>query len=147
LRLPGALVTTFAPQAETIGPPTSPRWTPGVRARLLLAFVGISGFAILAAAAGIYAFRQVGDRIEAIDARVPRVVSSQELSRATERLIATAPALLAAATTAERDEVSNGMRPEVDRLIVALNEILRAGAAGETAATIESLVDAPAIRS
>jgi adenylate cyclase len=51
-------------------------WNPGVRARLLLAFFGISGFAVLAAVAGIYAFRQVGDRLEMIDARVPQVVSS-----------------------------------------------------------------------
>jgi signal transduction histidine kinase/methyl-accepting chemotaxis protein len=133
-------VTEFAVEAEKNNAPTAGRWTLGLRARLLLAFFGISGFAILAAAAGIYAFRQVGDRIEAIDARVPRVVSSQEISRATERLIATAPALLAAATTSERDDVSNRMRPEVDRLIIALNEILRTGAAGESAATIESLV-------
>ena len=46
-------------------------WSPGVRARLLLAFFGISAFAIMAAVAGIYAFRQVGDRLELIDARVP----------------------------------------------------------------------------
>ena len=35
----------------------------GVRARLLLALFGISGFAVLAAAAGIYAFREVGERL------------------------------------------------------------------------------------
>ena len=87
-----------------------------MRARLLLAFFGISGFAILAAAAGIYAFRQVGDRLELIDARVPQVVSSMEISRAADRLIASAPALLAATTTKERDDVSSRMRPEVDRL-------------------------------
>jgi hypothetical protein len=34
------------------------RWNPGVRARLLLAFFGVSGFSILAAGAGIYAFRR-----------------------------------------------------------------------------------------
>ncbi len=112
----------------------------GVRARLLLAFFAISGFSILAAAAGIYAFRQVGDRLELIDARVPQVVSSLAVSRAADRLIAAAPALLAATTTRERDEVSNRMRPEVDRLIIGLNDVLRAGTAGEAAATIQSLV-------
>ena len=70
----------------------------GVRARLLLAFFGISGFSVLAAAAGIYAFRQVGERIESIDVRVPQMVSSMEISRAASRLIASAPALLAATT-------------------------------------------------
>jgi len=127
-------------QAGKANVSTRAGWTPGVRARLLLAFFGISAFAVLAAAAGIYAFRQVGDRLELIDARVPQVVSSLEISRAADRLIASAPALLAATTTKERDEASKRMRPEADRLIAALNEATRAGAAGEAAIAIESLV-------
>jgi GAF domain/His Kinase A (phospho-acceptor) domain/HAMP domain len=112
-----------------------------VRAKLLLAFVGISAFAILAAVAGIYAFRQVGDRLELIDARVPQAVSSMEISRAADRLIASAHALLAATTTKERDEVSNRMRPEVDRLIIGLTDIGRsAGSTGEAAVAIQQLV-------
>ena len=95
---------------------------------------------MLAAAAGIYAFRQVGDRLELIDARVPQVVSSMEISRAADRLIASAPALLAATTTKERDEVSNRMRPEVDRLIIGLNDVGRGGTAGEAAIAIQLLV-------
>jgi hypothetical protein len=106
----------------------------------LLAFFGISAFAILAAAAGIYAFRQVGDRLELIDARVPQVVSSMAISRAADRLIASTPALLAAATTKERDEISSRMRPEVDRLIIGLTDIGRAGSAGESTVAIQSLV-------
>ena len=114
--------------------------TLGLRARLLLAFLGISGFSILAAGAGIYAFRQVGERIELIDVRVPQMVSSMDISRAANRLIASAPALLAAATTKERDDVSSRMRPEVDRLIIGVNDVLRSGSAGEAAATIQGLV-------
>jgi signal transduction histidine kinase len=112
----------------------------GLRARLLLAFFGISGFSILAAAAGIYAFRQVGNRLELIDARVPQVVSSMEVSRAADRLIASAAAVLAATTTKERDELSSRMRPEVDRLIIGLNDVGRAGTAGEAAIAIQLLV-------
>jgi signal transduction histidine kinase len=115
-------------------------WSLGVRARLLLAFFGISAFAVLAAAAGIYAFRQVGDRLELIDARVPQVVSSMEISRAADRLIASTHALLAATTTKERDEVSNRMRPEVDRLVMGLNHVGRGGKAGEAAVVIQTLV-------
>ena len=115
-------------------------WNLGVRGRLLLAFFGISAFAILAAAAGIYAFRQVGDRLELIDARVPQVVSSMEISRAADRLIASTPALLAAATTKERDEISSRMRPEVDRLIIGLTDIGRIGSAGESTVAIQLLV-------
>ena len=112
-----------------------------MRGRLLLAFFGISAFAVLAAAFGIYAFRQVGERIELIDVRVPQVVSSMEISRAVDRLIASAPALLAAATTKEREEISNRMRPEADRLIISLNEVARAGTAGEATITIQTLVN------
>jgi len=115
-------------------------WNLGVRGRLLLAFFGISAFAILAAAAGIYAFRQVGDRLELIDARVPQVVSSMAISRAADRLMASTPALLAAATTKERDEISSRMRPEVDRLIIGLTDIGRAGSAGESTVAIQLLV-------
>ena len=116
------------------------RWKLGVRGRLLLAFVGISAFAVLAAAAGIYAFRQVGHRLELIDTRAPQVVTSMEISRAADRLIASAPALLAAATAKDRDEISNRMRPEVDRLITGLVDIERAGIVGEAAITVQLLV-------
>ena len=68
------------------------------------------------------------------------MVSSMDISRAANRLIASAPALLAATTTKERDEVSSRMRPEVDRLIIGVNDVLRSGTAGEAAATIQSLV-------
>ena len=54
----GEPVTTLDEGKSDI--PTRGAWHSGVRARLLLAFFGISGFAILAAAAGIFAFRQVG---------------------------------------------------------------------------------------
>ena len=114
-------------------------WNIGVRARLLLAFFGISAFAVLAAALGIYAFRQVGERLELIDVRVPQVVSSMEISRAVDRLIASTPALLAAATPKERDEVSNRMRPEIDRLVISLNEVARGDKVDE-AVTIQTLV-------
>lgn len=119
---------------------TSGTWRLGVRARLLLAFFGISAFAILAAVAGNYAFNQVGNRIELIEARVPRVVSSMEISRAADRLMASTPALLAATTTKEYDEVSQRMRPEIDRLANGLNNIERTGLAAGTATTIRTLV-------
>ena len=115
-------------------------WNFGVRGRLLFAFFGISTFAVLAAVLGIYAFRRVGERIELIDARVPQVVSSMETSRAVDRLIASAPALLAASTTKEHEEVLRRMRPEVDRLITGLNDIARSGTASQPAIPIQSLV-------
>jgi adenylate cyclase len=63
-----------------------------------------------------------------------------EISRAADRLIASAPALLAATTAKDRDEISNRMRPEVDRLITGLVDIERAGIVGEAAITVQLLV-------
>lgn len=100
-----------------------PRWRPGVRARLLLAFFGIAAFAVLAAAAGIYAFREVGSRLEVIDARVPPTVSALELSRSAERIIAAAPALLAAVDRTRRDAVNAELAREVARLNDTLGEL------------------------
>jgi signal transduction histidine kinase len=92
-----------------------------VRARLLLAFLAISGFAMLAAAAGIYAVREVGARLDMVDARVPPTLTSLELSRSAERIVAAAPALVAAADRQRRDEVKAQLAAEVTRL----NETLR----------------------
>ncbi|MDZ7670567.1 MAG: hybrid sensor histidine kinase/response regulator [Gammaproteobacteria bacterium] len=81
---------------------------------------------MLAAAAAIYAFREVGDRLEAVDVRVPPTVSALELSRSAERIIAAAPALLAATERAQRDEVRTDLEAEVERLNDKLLELERA---------------------
>ncbi len=108
----------------------------------MFAFFGISAFAVLGAALGHYAFQQVGGRIERIDARVPQVVSSMEISRAVDRLIASAPVLLGVSTSKERDEALKSMRPESDRLIISLNELARGGTVNDAATTIQTLVGA-----
>jgi len=98
-------------------------WNPGVRARLLLAFCGITAFAVLAAAAGIYAFRAVGGRLDVVDARIPPTLSALELSRSAERIIAAAPALLAATDRNRRDEIKAELEAEVGRLNGKLLEL------------------------
>ncbi|MDZ7839554.1 MAG: hybrid sensor histidine kinase/response regulator [Gammaproteobacteria bacterium] len=114
------MTATETERSEGMAPP---KWRPGVRARLLLAFFGIAAFAVLAAAAGIYAFREVGSRLEVIDARVPPSVSALELSRSAERIIAAAPALLAAVDRTRRDAVNAELAGEVARLNRSLNEL------------------------
>lgn len=96
---------------------------PGVRGRLLLAFFGITAFGVLAAAAGLYAFREVGGRLEAVDARVPPTLSALELSRSAERIIAAAPALLAATERVRRDQIRTELEAEVERLNNRLIEL------------------------
>jgi len=102
---------------------TTAPWRPGVRARLLLAFLAITGFTALAAVAGIYAFREVGERLDVIDERVAPAIAALELSRSAERIIAAAPALLAAGQRQRRDEVRAELDREVDVLEATLADL------------------------
>ena len=58
--LPSCWWPVTALEAKTTNDTTRWAWKLGVRARLLLAFFGISGFAVLAAAAGISRFARSG---------------------------------------------------------------------------------------
>ncbi len=98
-------------------------WKPGVRARLLLAFFGITAFAVLAAMAGIYASQQVGTRLDSVDKRVSPTLTSLELSRSAERIIAAAPALLTATDRQRRDDINAELEAEVARLNGKLLEL------------------------
>ena len=108
----------------------------GIRGRLLLAFFGISTFAVLATAAAVYAFLQVGEVVERItERRVPSALASLELSRQAERVAATAPAVLAATSTVQHNEVSAAIEAEMARLEVSLAALK--GTAVSTAAVAE----------
>ena len=79
----------------------------GVRGRLLLAFFGISAFAVLAAAAAMHAFLQVGGALDRItERRMPAALGSLELAGQAERLVATAPVLLGATSRTQHEERS-----------------------------------------
>jgi class 3 adenylate cyclase/methyl-accepting chemotaxis protein len=96
----------------------------GVRGRLLLAFFGISAFAILAAAAGMFSFLAVGGVLDRItQQRVPSALASLELSRQAERIVAAAPALLAAQTPEQHDQRSRTITAEVERLDALLSDL------------------------
>jgi signal transduction histidine kinase len=89
----------------------------GVRGRLLLAFLGISAFALIAALAAMYSFSTVGGVLGRITAeRVPAALDSLELSRQAERIVAAAPKLLAVSTPDEQAAVSGEIADEVARL-------------------------------
>ncbi len=89
----------------------------GIRGRLLLAFFGISALAVLATAAALYAFLQVGDVVDRITQdRVPSALASLQLSRQAERVAAAAPSVLAATSKAQHSEVSAAVAVEMSRL-------------------------------
>ncbi|WP_429131194.1 adenylate/guanylate cyclase domain-containing protein [Ensifer sp. 4252] len=89
----------------------------GIRGRLLLAFFGISTFAVLATVAALYAFLQVGEVVDRITRdRVPSALASLQLSRQAERVAATAPSVLNSTSKARHNEVSAAIGVEMARL-------------------------------
>ena len=100
----------------------------GVRTRLLLAFFGISAFAVLAAGAAMYSFLKAGDALDRITLdRVPATVASQQLSRQAERIVAIAPSLLAVNTTQQHEQMSQRISTELDVLHTQLSRLDRPG--------------------
>jgi class 3 adenylate cyclase/HAMP domain-containing protein len=89
----------------------------GVRGRLLLAFLGISMFSLVAAASGLYSLWQVGGALNKItEQRVPEALSWMELSRRVESLVRAAPALLVVTTDEDRSRVSNEIESQISQL-------------------------------
>ena len=97
-----------------------------VRGRLLLSFFAIAGLAVLAAAAAIYSFLEVGGVLNRITGeRVPSALASQELSRQAERIVAIAPALLAVGDSEQHQQISTEIAAEVARLDELLADVER----------------------
>ncbi len=105
----------------------------GVRGRLLLAFLGISAFAVVAAAAAMFSFLEVGEVLNRItQRRVPSALAYQDLSRQTERIVAATPELLTVTTMTQHAELSSRIVAEVARLNALLTDV--GGSDIETAA-------------
>ena len=89
----------------------------GVRGRLLLAFLGISMFSLVAAASGLYSLSQVGGALDKItEQRVPEALSWLKLSRRVETIVRAAPALLAVKIDSARIEVSDEIASQIAQL-------------------------------
>ena len=114
----------------------------GVRGRLLLAFFGISAFAVLGAGAALYSFHGIDQVLSLItQRRIPVVVQSQEISRHAERITAAAPALLTVASQTEMDQWSRGISTEVIRLNELLTHLRKDGVDSATLQSLESDVE------
>jgi len=103
----------------------------GVASRLLLAFLGISGLAMVGAGVAIFSFREIGDVLDRITARrVPAALASQEVSRQAERIISAAPALLSASTAGEQADLLRKIAKEMEALSARLDELEKGSAEG-----------------
>jgi adenylate cyclase len=113
----------------------------GLRVRLLLAFLGISAFAVLGTAAAIYSFVEVGKVLERIiQRRVPSTLASLELSRQVERIVAVAPSVLNVTTSTEYEDVSARLSSDMEHLATSLNELKAASIEGAVLEPIDSAV-------
>jgi signal transduction histidine kinase/CheY-like chemotaxis protein len=96
----------------------------GLRERLLLSFVAISGFSVVAAVVGIYAFYAIGEALHRVtDKSVPPAIATLELAQRTERIVAAGPALLAAANNSQFSSTSAAVEEEVKQAALLLNEL------------------------
>jgi adenylate cyclase len=110
----------------------------GVRGRLIVSFVGISSFAVLAAAAAMYSFVEVREMLEKItEERVPTALAAQELSARVERVVANAPDLLGAGTSREQAEIWSALSEESGRIDAQL-ALLRPHLDAETLISFEN---------
>ena len=104
----------------------------GLRERLLLAFIAISGFAVVAAAVGNYAFYAIGQSLRQVTEKsVPSAIASLELAQRAERIIAAGPALLGAANAADFAAASSALDREVQAAGRQLDELPGQGLTAE----------------
>jgi signal transduction histidine kinase/DNA-binding response OmpR family regulator len=100
----------------------------GIRERLLLAFFGVSAFAVLGAGAAIYSFRSIDDSLALITReRVPVAVKSQEAARIAERITAAAPTLFASTSQSEISVALDHIASHGKTLNELLADLRRAG--------------------
>ena len=89
------------------------RLIPGLRGRLLLAFIAISLFVVAAAAAGLYALRDVERSLDRITAEtLPVALDARELLRKSEKIVGIGPALVNASNAKETEALTSRVRDE-----------------------------------
>ena len=114
----------------------------GVRGRLLLSFVGISGFAVLATVAAMYSFLLVQTLLDKVtEQRIPTALAAQELSSRVERILAETPTLLAASTPLERSQIWSRLGTEIEAIDKLLLLLRNRGFPADTLASLHNVLD------
>jgi signal transduction histidine kinase/DNA-binding response OmpR family regulator len=112
----------------------------GLRQRLLLSFIAISGFAVIAAVVGNYAFYAIGGALRQVTAvTVPPAIASLEFAQRIERIVAAGPALLAATNSAELARASTAVDQQVKEAAQLLNDL------PDQALTVDKLIEIRAV--
>ena len=108
----------------------------------MLAFFGISAFAVLGAGAALYSFQQISDAFASItQRRIPLALTSQELSRHAERIVAAAPTLLTTTSQDEKEDRSVAISGEINVLYSLLTNLRSAGVESRELASLERYVE------
>jgi signal transduction histidine kinase/CheY-like chemotaxis protein len=114
----------------------------GLRARLLLSFIAISGFAVVAAVVGNYAFYAIGEALHQVTEKsVPPAIATLELAQRTERIVAAGPALLGVTSGKEFDAVSSVLDQELKEARRLLSELPGQGVTAEKLREILDVFD------
>jgi adenylate cyclase len=96
----------------------------GLRERLLLSFIAISSFAVIAAVVGNYAFYAIGKALHQVTVEsVPPAIATLELAQSTERVVAAGPALLSATNSEDFKAASSVLDREVNEAGRLLSEL------------------------
>lgn len=99
----------------------------GLRGRLLLAFVGISMFTVVAGLTGQYAFNAATKALDRTGAAIPPALSALELTRNTEEVLSAGPRMMSGASEEEVQRLSTEATSDLDN-VARLVDQLRARA-------------------
>jgi adenylate cyclase len=114
----------------------------GLRERLFLSFIAISGFALVAAVVGNYAFYAIGQSLRQVTEKsVPPAIATLELAQRTERIIAAGPALLGVTNSEDFTAVSSVLDREVMEAGRLLSELPDQGLTAENLIEIRAIFE------
>jgi signal transduction histidine kinase len=118
----------------------------GLRQRLLLSFIAISGFGVVAAVVGNYAFYAIGEALQQVTEKsVPPAIATLEFAQSTERIVAAGPALLAANNKSEVASTSRAAEQEVKEASRLLDNLPATGLAEEKLSDIQAVFNQIAV--
>lgn len=113
----------------------------GVRGRLLIAFLSIAAFVVLASVAALYSFLVVGGILDRItQRRMPSALNTLEIARQVEQIVAAAPAFLSVTTHDQRQGLLREIRSKIDGLNALVDELDSDDVGSSILLEIESVV-------